>query len=260
MCKVICVCNFKGGCGKSTSAANLGYGLAREGKKVLMVDTDSQRGLSICMGYHNTNELDVTLHSVFRKMIDKGEVIAEEGILHHEEGPDLMPASSLISVLEPELLQMKNGEYLLGRYLEEVKKHYDYCIVDCNSNLGRMTISALIASDSVLIPVKAENLSIEGLQELISTIGIIRRQQNPKLSFEGILINMFHCRRKKERLVDEIVRNAYGKHIRIFQQNIPDAAEVSDATDDGISIYSYSKKCKAAQAYDSFIREVLANE
>lgn len=123
MCKVICVCNFKGGCGKSTSAANLGYGLAREGKKVLMVDTDSQRGLSICMGYHNTNDLEFTLHSVFRKMIDDGEVIADVGILHHEEGLDLMPASSLISVLEPELLQLKDSEHLLGKYIEAVKEN-----------------------------------------------------------------------------------------------------------------------------------------
>ncbi len=260
MCKVICVCNQKGGCGKTTSAVNLGYGLAKEGKKVLMIDTDSQRGLSICMGYRNTNDLDATLHSIIRKLIDHQEIRPGEGILHHEEGVDLLPASSMIAVLEPEMFQLKGSEHLLSDYLGTVKDQYDFCILDCNSNLGKMTISALVAADSVLIPVKAEGLSIEGLQELISTIGIVRRQQNPKLSFEGILINMFHCRRKKENMIEELVRNAYGTNIRIFKENIPDAAAVSDATDDGISIYAFARKSKAAQAYDNLIREVLGYE
>lgn len=191
---VMAVVNQKGGTGKTTTCENLGIGLANEGKKVLLVDFDPQGSLTISLGYPKPDEMNVTLSGMMAKIMQEQPIEPGEGILHHREGVDLMPANIELSGLEVSLVNAMSRETIFKQYLDTVKQNYDYVLIDCMSSLGMLTLNALAASDNVIIPVQAQYLSAKGLEQLLQTINKVRRQINPKLKIEGILLTMVDSR------------------------------------------------------------------
>lgn len=191
---IIAVANQKGGVGKTTTCANLGIGLAQEGKKVLLIDGDPQGSLTISLGYDRPDSLPVTLSDMMGKVLTDTPILPGEGILHHAEGVDLMPANIELSGMEVSLVNAMSRETILRQYLETVKRQYSHIIVDCQPSLGMLTVNALAAANSVLVPVQAEYLPAKGLEQLLQTINKVRRQINPKLKIDGILLTMVDSR------------------------------------------------------------------
>ena len=260
MCRIIAVANQKGGVGKTTTAGNLGIGLAGKGKKVLLIDADAQGSLTASLGFTEPDSLDYTLATVMAKIINDEEIDPAEGILHHEEGIDLMPGNIELSGLEVSLVNAMSRERILREYLRKVKGSYDYILIDCMPSLGMVTINAFTGADSVLIPVQAAYLPAKGLEQLIKTIKKVKKQLNPKLRIEGILMTMVDGRTNYAKEIMQILSDGYGKDVRFFTNNIPLSVRAAEISAIGVSIYEHDPKGKVAAAYRSLTEEVLADE
>lgn len=260
MCRVIAVANQKGGVGKTTTASNLGIGLAKQGKRVLLIDADAQGSLTASLGFREPDSLEVTLATVMSSLINDEEVRPTEGILHHEEGIDLMPGNIELSGLEVSLVNVMSREMVLRSYIETIRDNYDYILIDCMPSLGMITINAFACADSILIPVQAAYLPVKGLQQLIKTVGKVKRQINPKLEIEGILLTMVDNRTNYARDISEMLIENYGKKVRIFANVIPISVRAAEISAEGISIYRHDPRGKVASAYESLTKEVLGDE
>ena len=256
---VIAVVNQKGGTAKTTTVENLGIGLAREGKKVLLVDTDPQGSLTISLGYPRPDELEITLFDLLNKTINEDSVSAGEGILHQAEGIDLIPANISLAGLEVALVNTMNRERILKQFLEPVKGNYDYVLLDCMPSLGMLTVNALAAADAALVPVQANYLSAKGLEQLLQTINKVKRQINPKLRIEGILLTMVDGRTNYGREISSLIRDTYGGHIKIFNSEIPRSVRAAEISAEGKSIFLHDPTGKVAEAYQNLTKEVMTN-
>ena len=254
---VIAITNQKGGTGKTTTCENLGVGLAMEGKKVLVVDVDPQSSLTISMGWPKPDELDTTLATLMGKVLEDKPIQPGEGILHHAEGVDLIPSSIELAGMEVGLVNAMSREKVLKQVLEVNKRSYDFILLDCTPSLGMLTINALAAADSALIPVQAQYLPAKGLEQLLQTINKVRRQINPRLRIEGILMTMTDSRTSFGKEIDALVRQAYGGKIKVFAQGIPRSVRAAETSAEGRSIYAHDPKGKVAEAYRALTKEVM---
>lgn len=260
MCRIIAVANQKGGVGKTTTCVNLGIGLAREGKRVLLVEADAQGSMAVSLGIREPDELDVTLVNILEKIINDEDVEPGEGIIHHTEGVDFIPANIELAGLETSLVNVMSREQVMRLYLDGIRDRYDYIIIDCMPSLGMITINALVAADSVLIPVEAAYLPVKGLQQLIKTIGKVHRRLNTRLSIMGILLTKVDRRTNFARDIAEQIREVYGNKIHIFANCIPMSVRAAETTAEGKSIYLHDPKGIVAEGYRFLTEEVLGDE
>lgn len=256
---VMAVVNQKGGTGKTTTCENLGVGLAMEGKKVLLVDTDPQASLTICLGHPVPDQLSPTLSDMMGKILLEQPIAPGEGILHHPEGVDLMPANIELSGLEVSLVNAMSRETILRQYLDTVKQNYDFILLDCMPSLGMLTVNALAAADNVLIPVQAAYLPAKGLEQLLQTINKVRRQINPKLKIEGILLTMVDNRTNYSKEISSLIRENYGGKLKVYKTDIPRSVRAEEISAEGTSIFKHDPKGKVADAYRVLTKEVLHN-
>lgn len=259
MCKIIAIANQKGGVGKTTTAINLGIGLVNKGKRVLLVDLDPQGNATQGLGFE-ADSLEITITTIMRKIIAKDTDFDKDfAVLYHEEGIDLIPANIELSVLETELISLFFGrEKVLKTYLDMIRDEYDYIIIDCMPSLNLIAINALVAADEVIIPLHAQYYSVRGLEQLLQTIGSVKANGlNASLKISGILYTCVNDRTTSFRDVKEILRNAYGENIKIYDNYIPRSVKAEEAPSYGKSIYEYDTAGKVSSAYHNFTNEFL---
>ena len=254
---VLAVVNQKGGTGKTTTCENLGVGLAQEGKKVLLVDVDPQGSLTISLDYPRPDDLDSTLSELMAKVMQETPLSSGEGILHHEEGVDLIPANISLSGMEVSLVNAMSRETILKQLIEPMKRQYDFILLDCMPSLGMLTVNALAAANNVLIPVQAQYLSAKGLEQLLQTVNKVRRQINPKLRIEGILLTMVDGRTNYAKDISNLIRETYGSKIKVFGTDIPHSVRAAEISAEGKSIFKHDPKGKVAEAYRVLTKEVV---
>ena len=255
-CKVIAVINQKGGVGKTTTVANLGVCLAQEGKRVLLIDADPQGSLTLSLGIRDPDGLEGTIAHLFRKIVENGTISPEMGIIHNKEGVDLLPSNIELSGLETSLVNVMSREFVLREYISQVRERYDYILIDCMPSLGMLSINALVAADSVIIPCQPNYLSTKGINLLLGSVLKVRRTINPKLRIDGILFTMVDGRTKNAKEIIESLRQTMGQNIRVFETEIPRSVRVAESSLIGQSILSYDSGGKAAAAYRALTKEV----
>ena len=260
MCKVIAIANQKGGVGKTTTTVNLGIGLARKGKRVLLIDADPQGSTTVSLGIDEPDKIEYSLANVLMDVVNEEEIDYKKIILKHEENIDFVPANIELAGLEVSMVNVMSRELVMKRFISNIKENYDYILIDCMPSLGMITVNALTASDSVLIPVQAAYLPVKGLEQLITTIFRVRKHLNPGIQFEGILISMLNARTNYAKDIIELITEYYGESIPIFDSRIPFSVKAAETSAAGVSIFSLDKKHPVAGAYEELTKEVLAHE
>ena len=256
---VIAICNQKGGVGKTATAVSMGIALTENGKKVLLVDFDPQGDATYSLGWKNYDKLENTIASLMKKII-KDEIFKDgEAILTHKEGVDLVPANESLADMEVALVNVMSRELVLRDYLDEVKDDYDYVLIDCPPSLGMLTVNALAAADSVLIPVQANPLPAKDMTQLLKTINKVKRGINPRLKINGIVITLVDARTNLAKDVTMQLKENYGSAIKIYESQIPLAVKAAEVTAKGKSIFAYDENGTVAKAYKALAKEVISN-
>lgn len=263
MGKIISVVNQKGGVGKTTTTLNLGYALAEQGERVLLIDFDPQSSLTVCMGYDDTDSLPCTIATLMQLAMEDIDPPEAGAYLYHASDSitlDFIPSSMELSAVDVSLVNTVCRENILKGILENLASGYDYIIIDCSPSLGMLTINALVAADAVIIPVTPEYLSAKGLEILLKNILRVKRKINPELEIEGILFTMFKERIRLTQTVEDIVCKTYSKSVPIYETRIPYSVKVGESTLQSQAVIQYAQKNKVAAAYQSLAREVMRNE
>ena len=259
-CKVIAIANQKGGVGKTTTAVNLGVALGISGKKVLLIDADPQGSLTKSCKIDNADadKLEVTLSELMAYEMtgeDKDYLLLNNSIKQFET-VDLIPSNISLSGTETALFNCMSRESVLKRTIEPLKQKYDVILIDCMPSLGMMTINALVAADSVIIPCEPSFLSVKGLDLLLHSIAKIKRQINPGLKIDGVLMTMVDSRTINAREITSALRDAMGNSINVFNIEIPRSVRATECPNAGESIFVHDPGGKVAEAYALLTKEV----
>ena len=256
-CRTIAVANQKGGTGKTATTVSLGVALARLGKRVLLVDADPQGDLTKSLGWKTPDDLEVTLANHLAAAIEGEGLSPRDGILAHAEGVDLMSSNIDLAGMEIPVLMAMSREQLMNIWLSPLKADYDFILIDCAPTLGIIPVNAFVAADSVLIPVSAEYLPASAMADLTKTIRRVRRQINPALYVEGILVTLYDCRNNLDRDTEQTIREDYGGKYRVFDAVVPRAVSAAESPAVGVSVFAHDADGKAARAYERLAEEVV---
>ncbi len=251
--KIIAVANQKGGVGKTTSAVNLAAALAKKKKKVLIVDSDPQGNASSGVGV-NMREIECHLYHAYSGTAEVADILLNTGLNNLK----IAPSSIDLVASEIELVAAKSREKILKNLLSEIRSDYDYLIIDCPPSLGLLTINALTAADSVLIPMQCEYFALEGLAQLINTIRSVKKSLNSRLFIEGLLLNMYDRRNKLTFQVADTIHQHFGK--QVFKTVIPRNVRLSECPSHGQTILEYDERSSGAKAYKQLANEFIKNQ
>ena len=257
MAKTICFANQKGGVGKTMSTAAVSVELANRGFKVLCVDFDPQGNLTTSFGVREAEKLERTVSTELSAIIEDGGSDAKEALIRDLEGVSLLPSNLALSGMEVALVNVMSRETVLKELLSAFKDDFDYILIDCSPSLGMLTINALVAADMVIIPAQPAYLSLIGLQQLIRTIGRVKKSLNPGLDIGGVLLTMVYERTNYTKDIISLLTESYGSKIRIFETHIPYSVRAAETSAAGKSIFLHDPKGKVALAYRSFVSELL---
>jgi chromosome partitioning protein len=259
MCKVIAVANVKGGVGKTTTVLNLGYALSELGKRVLLVDIDPQSNLTMGLGVNNPDELETTLYHLIMAVIDHKELPDKDKYILTFGNTDLIPCSiDLAGAGQFRLTSAMNRERVLDKILANLKDDYDYIIIDTAPTVTLLTVNALVACHTVLIPTTPEIFAVKGIELLLETL-YQARDVNPAIAVEGILMTICDTRTNRFKTIYNDIQDAYGKAFRIFDTLIPISTKVGESNLYGRSIIEYQPNSKVAAAYREFAKELVSN-
>lgn len=251
--KIISVTNRKGGVGKTTTAINIATAMAAIGKKVALFDLDPQGNATTSLGL-NKKEIEYSSYDVLINGVDISKTLLKTLVPQFF----IIPAKADLAAAEIELIGQQKREYILKNALQNLDKIFDYVLIDCPPSLNLLTVNALVASDSVIIPLQCEFLALEGLTDLIKNIERVKRSLNPKLNVQGIVLTMFDRRNNLSFMVEKDVRNYFGD--LVYQTVIPRSVRISEAPSHGKPIMLYDFKSVGAQSYISLAKEVLTRE
>lgn len=259
-CEVIAIANQKGGVGKTTTTFNLGVALANQGKKVLLIDADSQGDLTTYMGVHDTDNIPVTLSTLMMRAITNETINSKEAIIKHKERVDLIPSNLELASTEVNLMNALSREYVLKNCILELKDNYDYILVDCMPSLGMLNINVLSCSDKVLIPIQPEFLSVKAMNHLMQSILNVKKHINHDLKVDGIVFTMVDARTRNTKEIIKELNESYGTVFKIYNTKIPRAVKTTESSREGESIISFDITSKVAQSYIELAKEVLEHE
>ena len=254
---IIGIVNQKGGTGKTTTCVNLGIDLVHEGKRVLIADCDPQGSLTISLGYPQPESLPVTLADLMGNVLSAIPIHPGDGVLHHEEGVDILPANIALAGMEVSLVNAMSRETTLKQVLANYSKDYDHILLDCSPSLGMLTINALTAADRIVIPVQAQYLSAKGVEQLLGTVARVKRNINHKLKIDGVLLTMVDSRTNNSKEIASLLRSTYGPKIKVFDTEIPRSVRAAEISAEGKSIFEHDPGGKVAAAYHALTKEVL---
>ncbi|SHF44288.1 ParA family protein [Desulforamulus putei] len=253
MGKIICIANQKGGVAKTTTAVNVGASLALMGQPVLLVDIDPQGNASSGLGIDKT-KLERCIYDVLINDVPAEKVLISTEI----RNLDLLPSTIQLAGAEVEMVSLMAREQILKRALAPLKERYQYIIIDCPPSLGLLTLNALAAADSVLIPIQCEFYALEGVGQLMNTIQLVQKHLNPNLKIEGVLLTMFDARLNLSIQVVDEVKKVFGN--KVYKNIIPRNVRLSEAPSHGIPVVIYDPKSRGSEAYRELAKEVMGIE
>lgn len=259
-CNVIVIANQKGGVGKTTTTENVGIGLAKEGKKVLLIDFDPQADLSASLGIRNSDNMDHTICEALNGIIQDIPINYDVLIIHHDENVDIIPSNIELADFELKLVSVMSRERILDMTLEPLRKKYDVILIDCPPSLGMLTINALSSADKVLIPVQAQYLPAKGMTKLLGTINKVQHQINPRISVLGVAITLANMQTNLGKSTVDTLRENFGQHINVFDTVIPIGVKAAEATVVGKSVYEHAKDSNVAKAYENLTKEIVRSQ
>ncbi len=269
--KKISISMAKGGVGKTSTAVNLSAALARSGKRVLLVDCDPQQGNATLFLGHNPNGLKITIANVINALLDLGMPdFISKATIQQTENFDLLPANPKLEAIQNRLIAEKSSAIFGGEtgiqphevlkiILREMEERYDFAVLDCPPSISMLSINALVAADSVLLPVEAHYECYEALAQTLDVINRIRMNWNPDLQIEGILLTKYQSRTRLCREVSEHTKNSFGAKVRVFENVVPSSIRVAELSSVGVSIFEHSPESEAAVAYEKLAGEVMRN-